>query len=124
MTDFIEQFLQPCCHSPHSCILLPISTGINRVLFTDQILHYCFFWQIMSGCIQQNSSPAKSRLICNLRIVYQPLQTQHTSMQNHNSMFNTLQVDKSQPFTLILLIHLLIAKETKTLILKMIPRPP
>ena len=75
VTDFIEQFLQPCYHSPHCCILLPISTGSNRVLFTDQILHYSFLWQIMSGCIQQYSSPAKSRLICNLRIVYQPLQT-------------------------------------------------
>lgn len=68
-------------------ILSTFNISSNRVKFTDQILHYSFLWQIMSWCIEQNSSPAESWLIDNHCIVYQPLPTQHSSI--YTSMYSS-----------------------------------
>jgi len=60
------------------------------VSFTNQVLHYGFFWQIMSCCVEENPTPAKSWLVSNLRVVYQPLLMQNKTLHLHMQHYNLL----------------------------------
>ena len=51
--------------------------GSKKLRYTNQVLLYGLLWQIMSRRIEQNSSPAESWLITDLRVVYQPLKQTH-----------------------------------------------